>query len=49
MSTYVHDSATTAVDFTCLHDLPAATETVGGIFYPPIDDNASRFNDFVVR
>lgn len=26
MSTYVHDSATTAVDFTCLHDLPAATE-----------------------
>ncbi len=49
MSTYVHDSATTAVDFTCLHDLPAATETVGGIFYPPIDDNASRFNDFVVK
>lgn len=49
MSTYVHDSATTAVDFTCLHDLPAATETVGGIFYPPMDDNASRFNDFVVR
>lgn len=49
MSTYVHDSATTAVDFTCLHDLPAATETVGGIFYLPIDDNASRFNDFVVR
>lgn len=49
MSTYVHDSATTAVDFTCLHDLPAATETVGGIFYPPMDDNASRFNDFVVK
>lgn len=49
MSTYVLDSATTAVDFTCLHDLPAATETVGGIFYPPMDDNASRFNDFVVK
>lgn len=49
MSTYVHDSATTAVDFTCLHDLPASTETVGGIFYPPMDDNASRFNDFVVK
>lgn len=49
MSTYVHDSATTAVDFTCRHDLPAATETVGGIFYPPMDDNASRFNDFVVK
>ncbi len=49
MSTYVHDSATTAVDFTCLHDLPAATETVDGIFYPPMDDNASRFNDFVVK
>ena len=49
MSTYVHDSATTAVDFTCLHDLPAATETVGGIFYPPMDGNASRFNDFVVK
>lgn len=49
MSTYVHDSATTAVDFTCLHDLPAATETVDVIFYPPMDDNASRFNDFVVK
>lgn len=49
MSTYVHNPATTAVDFTCLHDLPAATETVGGIFYPPMDDNASRFNDFVVK
>lgn len=49
MSTYVHNPATTAVDFTCLHDLPAATETVGGIFYPPMADNATNFNDFVVR
>lgn len=50
MSTYVHDPATTAVDFTCHNDLPAAAGMGGsGIFYAPVNDNATRFSDFVVK
>ena len=50
MSTYVHDPATTAVDFTCHNDLPAAAGMgSSGIFYAPVNDNATRFSDFVVK
>ena len=50
MNTYVHDSKTTAIDFTCKDDLPAAMGmTEQGIFYPPVDDNATAFSDFRVK
>lgn len=50
MNTYVHDSKTTAIDFTCKDDLPAAMGmTEQGIFYPPVNDNATAFSDFRVK
>ena len=50
MSTYVHDPKTTAIDFTCKDDLAAAMGmTKQGIFYPPVDDNASAFSVFIVK
>ena len=50
MNTYVHDSKTTAIDFTCKGDLAAAMGmTEKGIFYPPVDDNATVFSDFRVK
>ena len=50
MNTYVHDSKTTAIDFTCKDDLPAAMGmTEQGIFYPPVDDNATAFSDFRIK
>lgn len=50
MNTYVHDSKTTAIDFTCKDDLPAAMGmTKQGIFYPPVDDNATAFSDFRIK
>lgn len=50
MNTYVHDSKTTAIDFTCKGDLPAAMGmTKQGIFYPPVDDNATAFSDFRIK
>lgn len=50
MNTYVHDSKTTAIDFTCKGDLPAAMGmTERGIFYPPVNDNATAFSDFRIK
>ena len=50
MNTYVHDSKTTAIDFTCKGDLPAAMGmTEQSIFYPPVDDNATAFSDFRIK
>ena len=50
MNTYVHDSKTTAIDFTCKGDLPAAMGmTEQGIFYPPVNDNATAFSDFRIK
>lgn len=50
MNTYVHDSKTTAIDFTCKDELPAAMGmTKQGIFYPPVDDNATAFSDFRIK
>ena len=50
MNTYVHDNKTTAIDFTCKDDLAAAMGmTEQGIFYPPVDDNATVFSDFRVK
>ena len=48
--TYVHNPATTAIDFTCQHDLEKAKGMTGsGIYYPPVNDNASIFYDFNVK
>lgn len=50
MNTYVHDSKTTAIDFTCKDDLPTAMGmTEQGIFYPPVNDNATAFSDFRIK
>ena len=50
MNTYVHDNKTTAIDFTCKGDLAAAMGmTEKGIFYPPVDDNATAFSDFRIK
>ena len=49
MSTYVHEPSTTAIDFTCQNDIAAATGMKGSIFYPPVNDNATKFNDFIVK
>lgn len=56
MSTYVHQTTTTAIDFTCLNDKRAAmgfnkAEDINqnGIFYPPVDDNAKVFSDLSIQ
>ena len=56
MSTYVHQTTTTAIDFTCLNDKEAAmgfNKAAGinqnGIFYPPVDDNAKVFSDLSIQ
>ena len=56
MSTYVHQTATTAIDFTCRNDKGAAmgfNQAAGinqnGIFYPPVDDNAKVFSDLSIQ
>lgn len=56
MSTYVHQTATTAIDFTCLNDKGAAmgfnqAEDINqnGIFYPPVNDNAKVFSDLSIQ
>lgn len=56
MSTYVHQTTTTAIDFTCLNDKGAAMGfnkaadiNQNGIFYPPIDDNAKVFSDLSIQ
>lgn len=56
MSTYVHQTATTAIDFTCRNDKGAAmgfNQTAdinqNGIFYPPVDDNAKVFSDLSIQ
>ena len=52
MSTYVHQTTTTAIDFTCRNDKGAAMGfkqaadiNKNGIFYTPVDDNAKIFSD----
>lgn len=56
MSTYVHQTTTTAIDFTCLNDKGAAMGfnqaadiNQHGIFYPPVDDNAKVFSDLSIQ
>lgn len=56
MSTYVHQTTTTAIDFTCLNDKGAAmgfNKAAGinqnGIFYPPVNDNAKVFSDLSIQ
>lgn len=56
MSTYVHQTTTTAIDFTCLNDKGAAMGfkqaadiNQNGIFYPPVDDNAEVFSDLSIQ
>lgn len=56
MSTYVHQTTTTAIDFTCLNDKEAAMRfnqaadiNQHGIFYPPVDDNAKVFSDLSIQ
>lgn len=56
MSTYVHQTTTTAIDFTCLNDKGAAMGfnqaadiNQHGIFYPPVDDNAEVFSDLSIQ
>lgn len=56
MSTYVHQTTTTAIDFTCLNDKGAAmgfNQAAGinknGIFYTPVDDNAKVFSDLSIQ
>ena len=56
MSTYVHQTATTAIDFTCLNDKGAAMGfnqaadiNKNGIFYTPVDDNAKIFSDLSIQ
>lgn len=56
MSTYVHQTTTTAIDFTCLNDKGAAmgfNQAAGinknGIFYTPVDDNAKIFSDLSIQ
>ena len=56
MSTYVHQTATTAIDFTCLNDKVAAMGfnkaadiNKNGIFYTPVDDNAKIFSDLSIQ
>lgn len=56
MSTYVHQTTTTAIDFTCLNDKKAAMGfnqaadiNQHGIFYPPVNDNAEVFSDLSIQ
>lgn len=56
MSTYVHQTATTAIDFTCRNDKganmgfnQAADINQNGIFYPPVNDNAKVFSDLSIQ
>ena len=56
MSTNVHQTTTTAIDFTCLNDKGAAMGfkqaadiNQNGIFYPPVDDNAKIFSDLSIQ
>lgn len=56
MSTYVHQTTTTAIDFTCLNDKgaamgfnKAADSNQNGIFYPPVNDNAKVFSDLSIQ
>lgn len=56
MSTYVHQTTTTAIDFTCLNDKGAAMGSnkaadinQNGIFYPPVNDNAKVFSDLSIQ
>lgn len=56
MSTYVHQTATTAIDFTCRNDKGAAMGfkqaadiNKNGIFYTPVDDNAKIFSDLSIQ
>ncbi len=55
MDTYVHDTKTTAIDFTCQNDLSRAvgmtenTNRANAIFYPPVDDNAMVFHGLNVK
>lgn len=53
MSTYVHQTTTTAIDFTCQNDTmrfnQAADINQHGIFYPPVDDNAKVFSDLSIQ
>lgn len=56
MSTYVHQTTTTAIDFTCLNDegaamgfKQAADINKNGIFYTPVDDNAKIFSDLSIQ
>lgn len=56
MSTYVHQTTTTAIDFTCRNDKGAAMGfkqaadiNQNGIFYPPVDDNAEVFSDLSIQ
>ena len=56
MSTYVHQTTTTAIDFTCRNDKwaamgfkQAADINQNGIFYPPVDDNAKIFSDLSIQ
>ena len=56
MSTYVHQTKTTAIDFTCRNDKGAAMGfkqaadiNQNGIFYTPVDDNAKIFSDLSIQ
>lgn len=56
MSTYVYQTTTTAIDFTCRNDKGAAMGfkqaadiNQNGIFYPPVDDNAKIFSDLSIQ
>ena len=56
MSTYVHQTTTTAIDFTCLNDKgadmgfnQAADINQNGIFYPPVNDNAKVFSALSIQ
>lgn len=55
MDTYVHDTNTTAIDFTCQNDLPKAMDmttaspTAHAVYYPPVDDNATIFHDLSIK
>ena len=50
MSTYVYLPATTAIDFTCHNDLPAAVGYTGSsIYYPPVNDVATKYHNLVVK
>lgn len=50
MGTYVQNTKTTAIDFTCMNDEAKCTGmSANGIFYAPVADNASIFYDFNIK